>query len=603
MTNEELYEIVKEGNPDKVKIIMPLHHVATGGKFILNEYKSNHAIKFDPANNTADLVAWERNNYKLSGKYSDDLINILLPYEPNILIEIKNGRIYKALWLASVGLHIDITHNIYFIKNVPMCKFAFKSGYLYGAIVSNISHDELYGLVTSPFPDEQILNCSFIVSYGVVDYEICETMSDLFEALTSSGFVCAAYLKTTIPKWSRTIESSKLWAGGTLGYKCENVLTAHNSMKMVNMLSTHKLNRWGVFTFISPSTLFEVVNITWDTIVDTRVIIFPVIAFKFAGAISGKFDSDIVIDEENNLLFKKLLNFKKSDIARYCIGDMFFGGVDSKGDFVLSKKFGSSVVPRVTPTCPKCNNAIDVIDDILYCINNKCPAVTMSNIRSWIDAFCPGINPVIIADFLHKYEITDLGGLYITADTNDMSNYQQILNAVKKSREVPHEFLNIILPFLTLKECDSIMTNFWLSSTELHYAVSRIFTSKNLESMDIGEDNISRLLEYMERNSLFFICVIGAYLQHVSMHPLYKKTFFVDGLLYEKDRIKYETILNKYGGRVVSNFGPFINGCIYGKYISSEMLNVVKQLAAHKSIAIYSEEEFDQHEKENWRKV
>jgi hypothetical protein len=63
-------------------------------------------------------------------------------------------------------------------------------------------------------------------------------------------------------------------------------------------------------------------------------------------------------------------------------------------------------------------------------------------------------------------------------------------------------------------------------------------------------------------------------------------------LLYDKDKTKYEKTIGKYLGRVVSRFEPFINGFIYGKYTNQETFQAVKQLAAYKDVAIYSEEEF-----------
>jgi len=197
---------------------------------------------------------------------------------------------------------------------------------------------------------------------------------------------------------------------------------------------------------------------------------------------------------------------------------------------------------------------------------------------------------------MRRYEIANIGDIYAIADAGEMSivEYMPIFGGVEKSRELQAEFLNIVMPFLDIKECDMLMVSLGLSSSHIDHIISHIFSSKTLESMGFDDPKIEKVIKYIESNRIGFVRLLRHYFKYPPCHVLDRRTFFIDGLLYEKDKNKYEKIITgKYCGRVISHFSPFITGFIYGKYIDKETLEAVKQLSAHKDVAIYSEEEFN----------
>jgi len=472
------------------------------------------------------------------------------------------------------------------------------NGCIHGAVVSELASDELTKLLTSPFPDERILDCNFIAIYTFFTPMICESIDDSFTFLKKLGFSTPVTINTTIPKWDRAVESAKLAAGsGYAGYKCDKILTAYSNTKMIDLLSANVQNRWGVLTPILMSTLFEVSRISWDTIVeDNSVNVVPVVVFRFGHNTivnSIIFDQDTVLDKENRLLYKKIRGFKTIDIGKYCIGDMFVASLGDNRQLVLERRFGSGKIPILTPGCPQCKQAVDVRDNKLFCVNVRCPSVVLSSVHVWADKFCDVKDDVLI-DFLRRYEVASLSDIYSIADSGDMSiaQYLPIFNGVEKSREHPAEFLNIILPFLTIDECKQVMAVLHFGSTEIDFIISNLFTDTKLTNAGLSDTSIDKVLKFIDGNRLQFVNIIKHYLGSPEKHELYKRTFVVVGLLRDTDKTRYEKIINNRGGRVVSNITPYISGCIYGKFVESTSLDAVKELAKHKDIAIYSEEEF-----------
>jgi len=593
MTNKELYDIVKTEDVDKLASVLPNHYLARGEKFVLPEGKMEHSNIFNDINNITELSDWSTINYKLSGKYSDYLSVIFLPDVPNIRLEIRNKQIVSALWVVSLGLYVDITHNIYFLNNMPLGRMVAADGYIHGAILSKLPELELYKLLTSPIPDERILECDFIVTYASFTQSVADTIDDLFETFRNVGFKTATMLNTTIPKWTRTIESAKLMiGGGNLPYKCNKILTSYSSMEMIQLLSMKTLNQWGVTTNIGANNLLAVLNISWDTMIDGgKVRIIPVVAFNFGGEFDTK-DQYVTIDKSNYTLYKTFPNFTTKDIGNYCVGDMFTG-TNVNDVLVLDKKYGSNKTPFITSSCPKCKHSVDISNGNIYCINPRCPTVVLNSIQVWIDKFCPTVDKYVMADFLHRHDIINLNDIYTVIDSIEIvdNEYKLIFEGVQKSREMPGEFLNIIIPFLNIKECNEIMKNF--NSMYINLITKHIFTDTTLSRIGFDSITISKLLGFMETNKIQFVRTMFKYFKQSLDHPLYNKTFFIDGLLYDRDRIKYENIINKYGGRVVSQFAPYITGFIYGKFGNSAIVNTVRQLSTHKDVAIYSEEEFN----------
>ena len=601
MTNKELYDIAKEcrdtGNTQRFNNILPNHYLAKGEKFVLLEGNSKYGAMFNSINNVAELDAWASSNYKLSGRYSDELTIALLPKLLNIRLEIKNRFIYKALWMITPGMNVDITHNIHFIGGVPICRMPSDNGYILGSIVSKLSNQELYKLMISPFPDEQILACDFVVSCAHFMPIVFDEIGDMFETLNRIGFKTAVLLGTTTPKWSRAIESAKLVAGsGNLGYACTKVLTSYSDIEMVDLLSTTTINKWGVTTDISPTTLFEVVGLSWDTVVDNgQVNIMPVVAFKYGNyPLEGVAPGQIKIDTKARVFYKKIFGFNVRDIDKYCIGDVF-SCVIKDGQILLERKFGSGKIPILAPGCPKCGYRVDVRDNKMFCINPRCPAVILGSVQTWVDKFCPQVGQHIMVDFMRRYEISNIGDIYMVADSGDMSivEYLPIFEGVEKSRQAPGEFLNVLMPFLDFPICDRIMASFSVSSMGVEHTIDQIFLPSTLARLELDGDIIDKTLEFLDTNKVQFVNFMRRYREPPSKHKLYKRTFFIDGLLYDRDRFKYEKVISNYCGRVISNFMPYVTGVIYGKYIDSVTMGAIKQLATHKDVAIYSEEEFN----------
>lgn len=599
MTNYELYDIVKEcvetGDNTKIKYILPNHYLSRGEKFALYEGKPRNSVTFANINDIAGVSDWSTNNYKLSGKYSDYLSIIFLPDAPNIRLEIRNKQIVSALWVVSPGLYVDVMHNIYFLNHVPLGRMIASDGYVHGAIISKLPEPELYKLITSPFSDKRILDCEFIVTYASFDQFVADTINDLFEAFKKTGFKTVNTMNTTVPKWPRTIESAKLVVGsGNISYQCNKVLTLYTSMGMIQLLSMKTINHWGITTNIVATNLFEVLSISWDTVVeDNRVRIFPVIAFKFSGALNDTKGYNITIDKINNIFYYSLPEFTVKDIGAYCIGDIFTRA-DVDDVMVLNKKYGSGKPFTVTPSCPKCGHGVDIFNDKIYCINPKCPAVVANNINMWVNKFCPTVNEYTITDFLRRYEINDLGDIYMIMDSLSLPDkeYVPIFAGVHKSREMPGEFLNIIMPFLDIKECNEIMRNF-NDSAYIDLITAHLFTNTTLSRIGFDDITINKVLNFMEVNKIQFVRLITKYFNPSLGYSLHNKTFFIDGLLYDRDKTKYENIINRLGGRVISQFAPYITGFIYGEFGDKTILETVRQLSAHKDIAIYSEEEFN----------
>lgn len=600
MTNRELYNIAKEciftGDTKIFSSILPNHYLAKDENFVLPEGKSKYGFMFNSVNDVAELDVWASGNYKLSGKYSDELTMVLLPKSPNVCLEIKNRFIYKALWVVTPGMLVDITHNIHFVGEVPICRMPSDSGYVFGSIVSKLSDQELYKLMISPFPDEQILDCNFVVSCAHFIPTVFDKIDDMFETLNKIGFKTAVLLNTTIPKWGRVIESAKLVAGsGNLEYECTKVLTSYSDIEMVDLLSTTTINKWGVTTDITPTTLFEVVGLFWDTVVDNgRSNVIPVVAFKYGNyPLDNITTGQIEIGTKSRVFYKKIFGFNVQDIGKYCVGDMFSCTIKD-GIIILNRAYGSNKIPILSPACPKCGHGLDVSVNKLFCVNIRCPSVVMSSILVWVDKFCVGVGDDVLLDFMRRYEITNIGDIYEVADANIMSivEYLPIFNGIENSRAQPSEFLNILMPFLGEKECAAIMVTLHFDSAETDRTISHLFTDTTLSKMGIDNTSINKILNFIDSSRTLFANIMKRYLRCSDKHELYRRVFAVVGLLYDKDLVKYEMIINKYGGRVVSKVVPYITGCIYGKYVEQSALNIIRELAKHKDIAIYSEEEF-----------
>jgi hypothetical protein len=501
MTNKELYNIAKEccdtGNIQRFSSILPRHYLAKGEKFVLPEGSSKYGIMFNAVNNAIELDAWSADNYKLSGKYSDELTIVLLPKPSNIYIEIKDRFVYKALWMVTPGMTVDITHNIHFVGGVSICRMPSDNGYILGSIVSRLSDQELYKLIISPFPDEQILDCNFVVSCAHFIPIVFDKIGDVFETLNKIGFKTAVLLDTTIPKWSRTIESAKLVAGsGNLEYQCIKVLTFYSDIKMIDLLSTATISKWGVTTDIAPTTLFEVAGISWDTVVDNnRISVIPVVAFKYGNYIlDGIPIGQIEIDTNRRVFYKKIVGFNIQDIGAYCVGDMF-SCVVSDGSIILDRRYGSGKIPILAPACPKCGHSIEVSGNKMFCVNIKCPSVVLNIIQSWVDKFCVGLDKYILLDFVRRYEIVNIGDIYTVADSGDMSivEYMPIFIGVEKSRENPGDFLHLLMPFLSTEQCDGIMVSFSLMSITPEYSIKHIFAPNTLSRLGFDVKTIDKI--------------------------------------------------------------------------------------------------------------
>lgn len=603
MTNKEIYDIAKDcyinGNNAKLKNVLPDHYLCKDEKFSLRSgIKLHHGSIFDVARDTKELQQWSNNNYKLSGKYSDELSVVLLPSAPSVRIEIKNKRLFRALLTDTSNDCIDITHNVYFLKGIPLSLLVADSGCIHGAVISNLGDDELIKILTSPFPDERIIDCEFMALYIFFTPMICDTFDDVFTFLKNLGFRVPVTMNTTIPKWNRAIESAKLAAGsGTAGYKCNQVLTAYSSLKMVDVLSTNIQNRWGVLTHISTATLFEVVSVTWGTIVDNNVVVVvPIVTFRFGqNTIVNDINAcpDITINKDKHLLHKRIVGFKLSDINKYCVGDMFTASLGDNGDLVLERRYGSGKVPILAPTCPKCNNSIDASGGRLVCVNVKCPSVVLGTINKWVDKFCVVDNGVLV-DFLRRYEISNIADIYSVVDSGDMSivEYLPIFDAVENSRKDSSAFLNILMPFLSIEECERIMISLPFGVVDFDRVSGHLFMGDTLNSAGVKGDNIDKILNFIECNKLQFRDILRKYLGCEGQSKLYGRVFVIVGLLRDMDSIRYEAVINENGGRVVSKIAQYITGCVYGEFADKASLDVIGGLAKHRDIAIYSEEEF-----------
>jgi NAD-dependent DNA ligase len=188
--------------------------------------------------------------------------------------------------------------------------------------------------------------------------------------------------------------------------------------------------------------------------------------------------------------------------------------------------------------------------------------------------------------------VADESGLLALA-----SEYQLLFDGIKKSRENPNEFLHLLMPFLDLESCDKIMMNFWLSSMDIEITIKHLFAPSTLSRLGFSEEVIMQILYFLDTFKVKFVNIMYKYHKIPNSNfisdKLYKRTFFIEGLLYDKDRAKYEAIINKYCGRVVSSLAPYVTGVIYGIWIDRSVLAAARELSTYKDVAIYSEEEFN----------
>lgn len=603
MTNKELYEIAKDCYIDsdntKLRKVLPGHYLCRDEKFILCDgIKLSHGSVFDVVRDSIELSLWADANYKSSGIYSDDLLVVLVPDAPGVRLEIKDKRLVRALLINGSGDCIDITHNIHFLKSIPLSLLVADSGCIHGAVISTLPEEELYKLLISPLPDESILDCEFVAVYTYFIPSICDTTSNAFEFLKNLGFKIPISMVTNIPKWNRTIESAKLAAGsGSIGYKCSRVLTLYNNIKMVELFGAKTTNRWGVLTNISMGSLFEVVGVTWDTNVkDNKICVIPVITFKFGHNLIVNYvkDQTIEVNIENNMFHKRVVDFNVGEIDRYCVGDMFVGSLANDNTLFLERRYGSGKVPLVAPSCPKCGNGVDLRNRQIFCVNIKCPAVIVTSIREWVNRFCVNVDGYALLNFLRGFEISGIADIYSIADSGDMLllEYIQIFDGVVNSRNRPKDFFMVLMPFLSVHEAETLSMPFSMGSPNTDGVIDHIFTMTTLSSMGMHDVAANKIIHFFEQNRMALINVLRKYYQFPGHHPLYGRTFIIEGLLYERDIAKYAAVIYKHGGRVIAGVVPYVTGFLLGKFAGADTINRIKEFAKNRDIAIYSEEEF-----------